>query len=400
MKQFLLKRAFKGALLTMVIAGFVLLHPTRSRAQVAGGAQTAAPGAARFGVNIAGAEFGGGTLPGVHGVNYTYPSASVLEYYRSKGRTLFRLPFHWERLQHSLNGPLDNDELGRLRSVLRAAQQRRMHVILDVHNYGRYRAANAEKSEIIGSPAVPYSAFADLWAKIAAAVKDEPAVYAYGLMNEPHDMGDDARWPRAAQAAIDAIRRHDRKTIIMVAGDGWSSARAWRTGVNKDLNEKVRDPQNNLVFEAHCYFDKDNSGTYKKSYDEEGGSPDGGINYVRPFVEWCREKGVRGLVGEYGVPDTDTRWLVTMDRFLAYLNANNISATYWAGGPWWGKYPLSIEPQDSRVKAETANTTAANTTATSTTNNATATAANNAAANIQSSIPDRPQMLILRQYPG
>jgi endoglucanase len=44
-----------------------------------------------------------------------------------------------ERIQHSLNGPLDADEMARLRAVLKAAGQRKMKVILDVHNYGRYQ---------------------------------------------------------------------------------------------------------------------------------------------------------------------------------------------------------------------------------------------------------------------
>jgi endoglucanase len=331
-------------------------------------------GQAHFGVNIAGAEFGGHILPGTYGTHYIYPAPELLDYYQKKGRTLIRLPFHWERIQRSLNSELDEEELARLKAVLRAAGERKMRVLLDVHNYGRYKFTGEETPQIIGSERVPYSAFADLWSRLATAVKDEPAVYAYGLMNEPHDMEDDTRWPRAAQAAIDAIRRVDQKTIIMVSGDAWSSARGWRTGINKDLHEKVRDPQNNLVFEAHCYFDKDNSGSYKKGYDDEGATPDIGIEYVRPFVEWCREKNVRGFIGEYGVPDTDTRWLVTMDRFLAYLRENNMSSAYWAGGPWWGKYALSIEPQDARARTD--------------------------AGGAQTAPPDRPQMLILRQYPG
>jgi endoglucanase len=341
-------------------------------------ANVAAPVAfreARFGVNLSGAEFGS-SLPGTFGTHYTYPTPAGLDYYRAKNRTLIRLPFKWERMQHAPNAPLDQGELSRLRGVLRAAHERGMHIILDVHNYGRYTFNGEEKggSHIIGSERLPYAAFADFWNRLAAAVKDEPGVWAYGLMNEPHDMGDPERWPRAAQAAVDAIRRIDGKTIILVPGDSWSSARRWRS-VSEALNEKVRDPRNNLIFEAHCYFDKDQSGTYAKGYDEEGGSPDVGVDNVRPFVEWCREKNVRGLVGEYGVPDTDARWLVTLDRFLAYLQANNISATYWAGGPWWGKYPLSIEPADARSTAPAG------------------------AAKAAQPI-DRPQMLVLRQYPG
>jgi endoglucanase len=243
-----------------------------------------------------------------------------------------------------------------------------MQVILDLHSYGRYQLPSNE-GQIIGSEPVPMAAFADFWSKMAQAVRDEPSLYAYGLMNEPHDMGDPERWPRAAQAAVDAIRRVDMRTAIIVSGDDWSSARRWHTGTNDELHLKVLDPHNNLIFEAHCYFDKDGSGTYRGSYEVESASPDTGVEYVRPFVEWCRKNRVRGFIGEYGVPDTDTRWLITMDRFLAYLNANNISSAYWSAGPWWGRYALSIEPEGLDPKAPQA-------------------------------AVDRPQMIVLRQYPG
>lgn len=326
---------------------------------------------ARFGVNLAGAEFGANILPGTHGVNYIYPGGRELDYYRSRGRTLIRVPFRWERIQHTLNGPLDVDEIGRLKTLVKEAHARQMQVMLDFHNYGRCRVPGQEEYLIIGTEQVPVAAFADVWGKLATALKDEPGIYVYGLMNEPHDMGDDKRWPAAAQAAINAIRRVDKKTTIMVSGDAWSSAADWRKGVNETIHEKIRDPQNNIIFEAHCYFDKNLAGVYAKSYEEEGGSPNVGIERVRPFVEWCRDKKVRGFVGEFGVPDSDARWLVAMDRFLKYLQQNNIGATYWAGGPWWDKYPLSIEPADARDP------------------------------NANKTDPvDRPQMLVLRQYPG
>jgi len=324
---------------------------------------------AHFGVNLAGAEFGN-DFPGVYALHYIYPSAEVLDYYQAKGRTLIRLPFHWERIQNSFYSPLDADELDRLRTVLQAAHEREMKVILDVHNYGRFYFSDERGPQIIGSEAVPYEAYADLWSRLVAALKDEPAIWAYGLMNEPHDMEDGSRWPIAAQVAIDAIRELDMETTITVSGDDFSSSRNWRIGNNETLNERVSDPADNLLFEAHCYFDLDNSGTYKKSYDDEKASVNCGIEYVRPFIEWCEEKGVKGFIGEYGVPDTDTRWLVTMDRFMSYLNEHGVSSAYWAGGPWWGDDALAIEPVDARAQVEI------------------------------SEVVDRPQMLILRQYPS
>lgn len=325
-----------------------------------------APPLSRSGINLAGAEFGG-EMPGIYGVTYTYPTAENLDYHAACRRTLIRLPFRWERIQPALGAPLKAAETDRLFAFLDDAHARGMHVILDVHNYGRYvlPGQSAYAGAIIGSPTVPRAAFADLWRRLAESFGRHPAVCAYGLMNEPHDMEDPVRWPQAAQAAIDAIRAVDMRTTILVPGDDWASSRNWRLGNNEDLAAKITDPAENIVFEAHCYFDADNSGTYKGTYDEEGATPDCGIEYVRPFVQWCRDHGVRGFLGEYGIPDTDTRWLVTMDRLLAYLQEHSIGSAYWAGGPWWHEDPMAIEPRPTEFTSA-----------------------------------HRPQMLVLRQYPG
>jgi endoglucanase len=37
-----------------------------------------------------------------------------------------------------------------------------------------------------------------------------------------------------------------------------------------------------------------------------------------------------------------------MNNFLEYLFLNNIKASYWAAGPWWKDYPLSIQPENNR----------------------------------------------------
>ncbi len=49
---------------------------------------------------------------------------------------------------------------------------------------------------------------------------------------------------------------------------------------------------------------------------------------------------------EYGVPRDDSRWLAVLDSFLNYIDADPsiLGGTYWGSGPWWGTYPLSIEP--------------------------------------------------------
>ncbi len=91
-----------------------------------------------YGVNLAGAEFGS-NMPGVFNTDYTYPNNEELDYYHSKGLDLIRLPFSWERIQHTLNDNLNSAELNRIKTVIQAATTRNMYVLLDFHNSARYK---------------------------------------------------------------------------------------------------------------------------------------------------------------------------------------------------------------------------------------------------------------------
>ncbi len=293
------------------------------------------------GVDLAGAEFGSNTLPGTVDQNYTYPTASELDYYRSKGLNLIRLPFRWERLQRELYAPLDANDLGRIDTFVAAARARNMYVILDPHNYARYHG------QLIGTSAVPNAAFADFWGRVAAHYQGETAIWAYGLMNEPHDTG--GLWPAAAQAGVDGIRAYDPTHTILVPGDGWSGAAHW-ADANTDL--AVNDPAANLIYEAHQYFDSDGSGTYRQAYDQDGAYPSIGADRLKPFTDWLIARNARGFIGEFGVPDNDPRWLVVLDQFLTAMDNAGLSGTYWAGGPWWGNDPLAIEPRSGQDRPQ------------------------------------------------
>jgi endoglucanase len=293
------------------------------------------------GVNVAGAEFG--TLPGKLNHDYVYPTAAQLQYWRDQGASMIRLPFRWERIQRTLYGPLDAAELAAIDTVAREARARELRLILDMHNYARYH------DKLIGTADVPNAAFADVWRKLAAHFHDESGVWAYGLMNEPHDTG--GRWPAAAQAALDAVRAVDMTHTVLVAGDGWSSAHQW---AHHNVELRVTDPANNMLYEAHLYFDRDASGTYAEPYDASGAYPAIGVDRLKPFVDWLAARNARGFVGEVGVPDDDARWLTALDTTLAFLDANRIGTTYWAAGAWWGDYPLAVEPRSDGVRPQLA----------------------------------------------
>lgn len=46
-----------------------------------------------FGVNLACAEFGEETMPGIYNQTYSYPNEAELDYFNAKGLKLIRLPF-------------------------------------------------------------------------------------------------------------------------------------------------------------------------------------------------------------------------------------------------------------------------------------------------------------------
>ena len=295
-----------------------------------------------FGVNIAGAEFGS-VFPGTYNVDYVYPSTKDLDYFKTKGLKLIRLPIKWERIQRSLNGNLDQSELNRLNNFIINANSRELLVIIDLHNYGR-RSIDGVR-HIIGSSVISVNHIKDLWFRLSDVLKVHSNIWGYGLMNEPHDMLASPSWYTISQEIIDIIRTTDTKTNIIVGGDSWSSAERWNR--SSDNLKNLVDPENKLIFEAHVYFDSDASGQYAKSYDADGANPNIGVNRVAPFVQWLKDNNLRGFIGEYGVPKNDARWLVVLDNFLKYLQLNCINGTYWAAGAWWGNYSLSIQPQSS-----------------------------------------------------
>jgi aryl-phospho-beta-D-glucosidase BglC (GH1 family) len=299
---------------------------------------------AYYGSNISGAEFG--DLAGPYGNQYIYPGAETMDPLVAKGFKYVRLPFRWERIQKSLNGPLDSAELDRLKATVALAHSKGLGVLVDMHNFGGYWGKQ------IGSAEVTPAHFADVWSRLALALRDQPGVVGYDLMNEPQGMPAADAWFRGAQAAINAIRQVDTVTPIYIEGDCWASAANW-VSCSDNLKDLV-DPSNQLVYQAHQYVDRDASGRYVGSYDAEGAHPDIGVDRIRPFVQWLKTYNKIGMLGEYGVPDDDARWLVVLDRMLAYASANCVSGTYWSAGPWWGDYRLAIQPRNGQPRPQMA----------------------------------------------
>ncbi|MGE3528031.1 MAG: glycoside hydrolase family 5 protein [Methyloceanibacter sp.] len=291
------------------------------------------------GVNLPVAAFGADALPGTFGTNYIYPQASTLGYFAAKNMNVARIAVLWERLQHRLQGDLDKAEVARLDAVIDLAAAKGMRVIVDIHNYARYAGA------VLGSPGLPPQALADLWRRLGERYKDNDAVI-FGLMNEPNGLPTET-WLEAANAAIAAIRGAGAKNLILVPGNGWSSARDWPGSSygtpNSEAMLKVEDPEGNFAYDVHQYFDADFTGTGADCQ-----SAGIGIETLTPVTEWARQHGRRAFLGEFGVGPGAT-CLEALDRVMRFLNANSdvwLGWTYWAGGEWWpADYFTNIQPQ-------------------------------------------------------
>lgn len=287
-------------------------------------------------LNVAAAGFSPETLPGKEGTNYVFPDVSYLDKWQEGGIKVIRFSIIWERLQPVQKGPLDPVYAKGVDTFLEQAAKRKMAVIIDIHNYGRYY------NKIIGTPDVPTASYKDLMKRVAKRWGTNPGTYGYDLMNEPY--GDaDKYWKVNAQAGIDSVRVYDQTHPIYVEGRAWSN-----TAMFPDLNADLltlTDPSNNLVYSAHLYLDEGSSGQYASringSFD-----PMIGVNRAKPFVEWLIRNKKRGQFGEFGIPGNDPRWLAGMDNLLKYLHDNCVPLAYWAAGPWWAEYPLSVEPKN------------------------------------------------------
>lgn len=296
------------------------------------------------GVNLAGAEFNGKKRPGVMYQDYTYPSASEIDYYADKGVNAIRLPVRWERVQRELFAELNTQEMNAISKTLDLARDRGICLILDIHNYGLYNG------EPVGSSNVPVDAFHDLWLRIADEL-DDPQYLALDLMNEPFKL-DIATWGEVAQSTVNALREADADQLIFVSGGRWSGVHEWSKTISGTSNAETfadfNDPLDRAVLQVHQYADEHYSGTQQACHEPAH------FNAMFESIEqWAQANDQQLFLGEFGVPASD-QCLASLERMLSLMDNTGVwrGWTYWAGGAWWGDYFLSIAPQDGEDSAQ------------------------------------------------
>jgi hypothetical protein len=249
------------------------LEVARSQAEVI----EAQAGADRRGVNMSGGDFGtpgpldatstfSNANPGTYNSAYHFDTQQSFNYVASRGITLVRLPVRWERVQRTLGGALDAAEVQRISDAVARARSAGMRVIIDIHNYGAYWLSDGTQGvrRAIGSAEVTEGHFASLWSNLSTAFKGDAGVVGYGLMNEPVAMAGPLAWEQASQAAVTAIRNNGDSKLVLVPGYNWSGAQQWTT-----QHARAWIADTNIRYEAHHYWDRNNSGAYAHDYASE-----------------------------------------------------------------------------------------------------------------------------------
>ncbi len=282
-------------------------------------------------------------------VNYMMPDNALLDWAVSLGVNVLRVSFRWEALQPTLNGAFDAARLADMKDLMTHCHARGINVLWNMHNFGFYN------NQLVGSAAVPDSAFADFWRRFATEFKDDDYVAMYSLMNEPSLSC--PNWKASAQAAVNAIRTVDARTPIAVAGRG-----AWVWDWNADVhrNADMKDVTSAyVVFEGHQYPDSDSSGRFQTSYETWmqtvstwglSDINDFHLSICQNYFDWLAANNLRGFLGETGMPsgmmwrtdltpnawaahwDYRDGWVEAIRRTCVYGVNHGIPVFIWSGG--------------------------------------------------------------------
>ena len=311
-------------------------------------------GGITVGINLSGLEEGS-KVPGKANFDFAVPTAAEWAYFAGKAMRLVRLPFKWERMQPNATGPLAPAYAQLVHTQLAMAANVSARVVLDCHAFGKYHGQKLNHSTGNATTA----AFANLWLRMAKEFGSAPALAGYDIMNEPNGMPDPTAWPEAAQAAIDAIRSVDQHSPVYVEGEDWSSAATWNAS-NPTLHTLVDRACTNtrfhpatatgcIVWSAHCYLDRDNSGTHFNwtAEVEAGVTVDTGPQRLVDFAAWLNaHRFTHAHIGEMGVGNDNVGWLQSLNNSMAFMDAQGWELTYWSAGPWFsGSYPADVDPK-------------------------------------------------------
>ena len=262
----------------------------------------------------------------------------------ANGLNVVRLAFNANHVQDTPNGALHQPYVTIIRDNLDWAHQNGLKVILDLHDFGR-RVVNSVEYRY-GDPQLTVESLADLWTKLVGEFDSHPAVIAYDVMNECHDMPVQASpstyktctVAQIHQQCIDAIRGIGSTKIIIIAPDNWGNISNFFAAWSYESNPDVwwNDPLNNVWLTVHTYFNWTNSGYYI-GQDRFLNQPTGNnstwipyrANQLKLLHAWTAPRGLPIYIGEYNVHGDDGPYLNALEQFFEVANSIGANMTYW-----------------------------------------------------------------------
>jgi endoglucanase len=154
---------------------------------------------------------------------------------KSLGADVIRLPAAFHNFTLGENDyTLEPEFLKYLDTVVDWAEKHQIYIILDNHSFHPINPTDADIDRIL----IP------VWEQLARHYKDRSNYVLYEILNEPHGISDEL-WGKIQGAAITAIRRIDKKRIIIAGGTNYNS-------IEKMTKVPVYDDEN-LVYTFHFY---------------------------------------------------------------------------------------------------------------------------------------------------
>ena len=257
---------------------------------------------------------------------------------RAKGFTAVRFVLYWDVMEPH-RGLFDAASFATLDTAVARAKAAGLRIVLDaIHLWGRGGINNVPAWARRGDSVSTVKAHAGRYLKrLAARYRNEPAVAAYDLVNEPHRSPIDQNGVlRAYNALIGQVRAVDPRKIVLIEPSYGDTSIAGDLADFSNLTHR-----SNVVWSIHDYFaggDDDGyaaDGSQKGRYTWNGrtGYPTRDRAALRRHLlvhlTKTREAGLPMWIGEYGIGQ-GTRG---HDRWIA--DQTTLFTRYGLGRAWW-----------------------------------------------------------------
>jgi endoglucanase len=173
--------------------------------------------------------------------NQTY-SANDFALIRTEGFDHVRIPVAW----HLYAGPapdfvLSNSIFTSVDSMLNAALNRGLNVLLDLHHF----------SDFMSDPAGNREKFYAIWRQVSAHYSNAPPAVAFELLNEPSGAATTTVMNQTYPEAIRRIRLTNPNRTLFLGPGQWNGLDELKIGSSTGL--RFPDNDTNLIATVHCY---------------------------------------------------------------------------------------------------------------------------------------------------